>query len=32
MTMANEVTPADGGWRILFAFVAQCPAAAEFLR
>jgi hypothetical protein len=28
----NEVTPADGGWRVLFAFVAQWPAAAEFLR
>ena len=29
---ANEVTSADGGWRVLFAFVAQWPAAAEFLR
>lgn len=28
----NEITPADGGLRILFAFVAQWPAAAEFLR
>ena len=28
----NEVTSADGGWRVLFAFVAQWPAAAEFLR
>lgn len=28
---ANEVTSADGGWRVLFAFVAQWPAAAEFL-
>jgi hypothetical protein len=31
-TMSNEVTSADGGWRILFVFVAQWPAAAEFLR
>jgi hypothetical protein len=30
--MANEVTSADGGWRVLFAFAAQWPAAAEFLR
>jgi hypothetical protein len=29
--MPNEVTSADGGWRVLFAFVAQWPAAAEFL-
>jgi hypothetical protein len=29
---ANEVTSADGGWRVLFAFVAQWPAAAEFFR
>lgn len=29
---ANEITTADGGWRFLFAFVAQWPAAAEFLR
>jgi hypothetical protein len=29
---ANKITPADGGWRVLFAFVAQWPAAAEFLR
>jgi hypothetical protein len=28
----NEVTSADGGWRVLFAFVAQWPAAAEFFR
>ena len=28
----NEVTTADGGWRSLFAFIAQWPAAAEFLR
>jgi hypothetical protein len=28
----NEVTSADGGWRVLFAFLAQWPAAAEFLR
>jgi hypothetical protein len=27
---ANEVTSADGGWRVLFAFFAQWPAAAEF--
>ena len=26
-TMSNEVTSADGGWRVLFAFVAQWPAA-----
>ena len=30
--MANQVTSADGGWRVLFAFVAKWPAAAEFLR
>jgi hypothetical protein len=29
---ANEVTSADGGWSVLFASVAQWPAAAEFLR
>ena len=29
---ANEVTSADGGWRVLFASVAQWPAAAEFCR
>jgi hypothetical protein len=29
---ANEDTSADGGWRVLFAFVAQWPAVAEFLR
>src|SRR6266571_1399579 len=29
---ANKVTPADGGWRLLFACVAHWPAAAEFLR
>jgi hypothetical protein len=28
----NEVTSADGGWRVLFASVAQWPAAAEFCR
>ena len=28
----NEVTTADGGRRVLSAFVAQWPAAAEFLR
>jgi len=32
MTKANEVASADGGWRVLFAFEAQWPAAAEFLR
>ena len=32
MNAANQITPADGGWRALFAFVAQWPAAAEFLR
>ena len=26
---ANEVTSADGGWRVVFAFVAQWSAAAE---
>jgi len=31
-TMPNEITTADGGWRVLFAFVAHWPAAAEFLR
>lgn len=30
--MANEVTSADGGWRVLFASRAQWPATAEFLR
>jgi len=29
---ANEITSAEGGWRVLFAFVAQRPATAEFLR
>ena len=28
----NEVTSADGGWRVLFTFGAQWPAGAEFLR
>jgi hypothetical protein len=32
MREPNEVTSADGGWRIRFAFGAQWPAAAEFLR
>ena len=32
MLWPNEVTSADGGWRVLFAFVAQWPAAAEFFR
>ena len=31
-TMSNEVTSADGGWRVLFAFVVKRPAAAEFWR
>jgi len=30
--LPNEITSADGGWRVPFAFVAQWPAAAEFLR
>jgi hypothetical protein len=30
--MPNEVTSAGGGCRVLFAFVAQWPAAAELLR
>ena len=29
---ANEGTSADGGGRVLLAFVAQWPAAAEFCR
>jgi hypothetical protein len=29
--MPNEITSADGGGRVLFAWVAQWPAAAEFL-
>jgi hypothetical protein len=28
----NEVTSADGGWRVLFAIAAQWPAAADFSR
>ena len=28
----SEVTSADGEWRVLFTFVAQWAAAAEFLR
>jgi hypothetical protein len=28
----NEVTSADGAWRVLFAFIAQWPAATEFWR
>jgi hypothetical protein len=28
----NEVTSADGGWGVLFAFVAKWAAAAEFMR
>jgi hypothetical protein len=30
--IAEPVTSADGGWRVLFARVAQWPAAAEFFR
>jgi hypothetical protein len=30
MKKANEVTSADGGWRVPLAFLAQWPAAAEF--
>jgi hypothetical protein len=30
--MANQITSADGGERVLFVFVAQWPAAAEFFR
>ena len=29
---SNEITSADGGWRVRFAFVALRPAAAEFFR
>ena len=32
MNWSNEVTSADGGWRVQLPFVAQWPAAAEFLR
>jgi hypothetical protein len=32
MQMPNEITSADGGWRVLFAFIAQWTAAAEFCR
>ena len=32
MSGAHEVTSADVGWRVLFAFLAQWSAAAEFLR
>jgi hypothetical protein len=32
MPPANEITSADGGWRVLFAFIAQWPAATEFCR
>jgi hypothetical protein len=28
--IAEPITSADGGWRVLFAFVAQWPAAADF--
>jgi hypothetical protein len=30
-TIPNEVTSADGGWRVPFTIVAQWPAAAEFV-
>jgi hypothetical protein len=30
--MHNEVTSADGGWGVLFAFVAQWPATADLFR
>jgi hypothetical protein len=30
--MANEVTSADGGWCVLFAFRAQWSAIAQFFR
>ena len=29
--MANQITSAGGWWRVLLAFVAKRPAAAEFL-
>jgi hypothetical protein len=32
LTRLNEVTSADGGWRVLSTLVAQWPAAAEFSR
>jgi hypothetical protein len=32
MRTPNQITPADGGWPLLFVYVAQWPAAAEFLR
>ena len=32
MLRANEISSADGEWRVLFAFAAQWPAAAGFLR
>jgi hypothetical protein len=32
MTRPNQITSADDGRRVLFAFVAQRPAAAEFVR
>jgi hypothetical protein len=31
-SFANQVTSADGGWRVLSASMAQWPATAEFLR
>jgi hypothetical protein len=30
--MANQVTPADGEWRALLAYLALRPATAEFFR
>ena len=32
MTATNEVTTADGGWRVPSAFLARWPAVAEFFR
>jgi hypothetical protein len=32
MSAPNQVTSTDGEWRVLFAFRAQWPATAEFLR
>jgi hypothetical protein len=31
LASANEVTSADGGWYVVFAFLAQWPAAADFV-
>ena len=32
MNEPNEVTSADGGWRVLIALVAQWPSAADLSR